>query len=178
MQLLRSYIALPWPHPCLTATMGKVRVNFSYLSSLSCLLQYGGWPFTPKSLITSQQIMILTWNFQDIFLGVKEHHALRQEGLFHPCLQSGTLKVLQVPPFLTHLPDTLLIEISTQNVHGIFHKVKEHYSWYLKPNIWRFFLRYRRNDWSTDALIGKMEVSKEINHVQSFLGVRSAPTRF
>ena len=42
----------------------------------------------------------------------------------------------------------------------------------------KIFLQYRRNDWSTDALIGKMEVSKEINHVQSFLGVRSALTRF
>ena len=32
--------------------------------------------------------------------------------------------VLQVPPFLTHLPDTLLIKISTQNFQGIFLRAK------------------------------------------------------
>ena len=90
--------------------LGKVRVNFSSLSlvclsSLSSLvssrLVYWGWPFTPRSLITSKQRQILTWNFQGMFLRVKEHHSRRQEWPCHPCLWSGTLNVLQVPPFLT-----------------------------------------------------------------------------
>ena len=36
-QFVSNLIALPLPHPCLTATMGKVRVNFIFLSRLSCL---------------------------------------------------------------------------------------------------------------------------------------------
>ena len=87
----------PCLNPCLTATMGKVRVNFSFLSlvSLYYYIQYyyyyGGWPFTPRSLITSQQIKILIWNFQDMFLRVKEpnfltHFPLRyQHEIFRVC---------------------------------------------------------------------------------------------
>ena len=55
-----------------------------------------------------------------MFLRVKEHHSWSQEWPCHPCLRSGTLNVLQVPPFLTPLPDTLLIEISTRIFQGIF----------------------------------------------------------
>ena len=72
---------------------------------------------------------ILIWNFQGRFLRAKEHHSWRQEWPCHPCLQSGTLNVLQVPPFLTPHSDTLLIEISTQNFQGIFLGVEEHHSW-------------------------------------------------
>ena len=69
---------------------------------------------------------ILIWNFQDLFLRVREHHSWHQEWPCPPCLLSGTLNILQVPPFLTlPLLDTLLIEISTQNFQGIFLGVKK-----------------------------------------------------
>ena len=54
-------------------------------------------PPPPDTLL----IEISAWNFQSIFLGVKNHHSWRQEWPYPPCLRSGTLNVLQVPPFLT-----------------------------------------------------------------------------
>ena len=57
--------------------------------------------FTKPGLYSALLIEISTQNFQVIFLGVKEHHSWRQEWPCHQCLQSGTLNVLQVPPFLT-----------------------------------------------------------------------------
>ena len=56
------------------------------------------WPPIPDTLL----IEISAQHFQSIILGVKKHHSWRQEWPCHPCLQSGTLNVLQVPPFLTH----------------------------------------------------------------------------
>ena len=35
------------------------------------------------------------------FLGVKKHHSWHQEQSCPPCLRSGSLNVLQVPPYLT-----------------------------------------------------------------------------
>ena len=67
---------------------------------------------------------ILIWNFQGRLLRVKEHHSWCQEWPCHPCLQSGTVNILKVPHSWNPLPDTLLSEISTQNFHGIFHRVK------------------------------------------------------
>ena len=60
-----SVLSYPGPTPN-TMLLGKVRVNFSSLSlsSLSSLLslvsRLGSWPFTPRSLLTSQQRKILT----------------------------------------------------------------------------------------------------------------------
>ena len=55
------------------------------------------WP----PLLDILLIEISTQNFQGIFLGVKEHHLWCQEWPCSPCLQSGTLNVLQVPSSLT-----------------------------------------------------------------------------
>ena len=56
---------------------------------------------------------------------VKKHHPWHQWWPCPPCLRSGTLNVLQVPPLLTPLPaDALLIKISTQNFHSIFLREK------------------------------------------------------
>ena len=85
-------------------------------------------------------IEISAWNFQGMFLRLKEHHSWHQEWPSHPCLWSETLNVIQVHPFLTPLPDTLLIVISTQNFQGIFLGIKEHQKWHWEwpyhPCIW------------------------------------------
>ena len=94
-------IVLPLPIPCLTAT-GKVRFYSNFLSRLQYYYYYRAWLFTPRSLITSQQINILTWNFQSMFLRVKEHHSWNHESPRHPFCKSWTLNILQVTPFLTH----------------------------------------------------------------------------
>ena len=82
-------------------------------------------PLLPDTIL----IEISAQNFQGIFLGVNKHHSWCQEWPCPPYLQSGTLNVLHVPPFLIPLLDTLLIEISTQNFQGIFLGVKKHHSW-------------------------------------------------
>ena len=84
------------------------------------------WPPILDTLI----IKISTRNFQGIFLRVKQHHPWHQGW---PCpwsLRSGTLNVFQVPSFLTPIPDTFLIKISTQNFQGIFLGVKQHHPWH------------------------------------------------
>ena len=61
--------------------------------------------------------------FSSLFMSllyIHEGHPCCQGLPCPPSLRSGTLNVLQVPPFLTPLLDTLLIEISTQNFQGIF----------------------------------------------------------
>ena len=95
------------------------------------------WPFLPDTL----PIEISTWNFQGMFLSIKEHHSWHQEWPFHPCLWSGTFIVLQVPPFLTPpLRETLPIEISAPNFQGNFLWVKKPHSWHkdwrCHPHIW------------------------------------------
>ena len=120
-----SCLEAPWQHPnnpilvgrCMNMACGLVGLpGFSLSLSLSLSLSVSlslsllslsspaSWPFTPRSLITSQQIKILTWNFQDMLLWVREHHSGHREWSYHPCLLSGTLNVLQVHPFLTHFP--------------------------------------------------------------------------
>ena len=54
-------------------------------------------PPLPDTLL----IKISTRNFQGIFLRVKKHHPWHHGWPFPPSLWSGTLNVLQVPPFLT-----------------------------------------------------------------------------
>ena len=133
----------PCLNPCLTATMGKVRVNFSFLSlsslSHSRLYYYWGWPFTPKSVITSQNMKITTWNFQDMILRAKPGHPWYQGWPCHLCLKSGTLNVLQVPPKKTPILGTLLIKIWTQNFQNIFLGVKWyhqcHNGWCCSPSL-------------------------------------------
>ena len=108
LELVQNCATLAAPH---CTSPGKVRFNFSSLSlsslslvSLSCLsLVYWGWPFTPRSLITSKQRQILTWNFQGMFLRVKEHHSTCQEWPSHTCVRSGTLNIVQVTTLLTGL---------------------------------------------------------------------------
>ena len=55
------------------------------------------WP--PPSWHTSN--WEINSKFLYIFLGVKKHHSWHQESPSHPFCWSGTLNVLQVPPFLT-----------------------------------------------------------------------------
>ena len=52
------------------------------------------WPTLLETLL----IKISTQNFHGIFLGVKIHHSWCQEWPSPPCLWSGTLNVLQLPP--------------------------------------------------------------------------------
>ena len=79
--------------------------------------------------IFQPKIKIMKWKFQDMILGVYQGHPCCQGWPCPPSLRSGTLNVLQVPPFLTPLLDTLLIEISTRNFQGILLGVKKHNSW-------------------------------------------------
>ena len=58
-------------------------------------------PLLDPPLPDTLPIEISTRNFQGIFLGVKKHHSWHQEWPCPPCVWSGTLTVLQVPPFLT-----------------------------------------------------------------------------
>ena len=68
----------------------------------SSILQVMNPQYPPSNpLLDTLPIEISTPNFQGMFLRVKEHHSWRQEWPCHPCLRSGTLNVLQVPPFLT-----------------------------------------------------------------------------
>ena len=60
----------------------------------------------------------------------KKHHSWYLEWPCHLSLLSGSLNILQVPPFWPSLPDTLLIMISTQNFQGIFLRVKNHHIWH------------------------------------------------
>ena len=54
-------------------------------------------------------------------LWVYQGHPCCQGSPCPPCLRSGTINVLQVPPLLDPpLPDTLLIEISIRNFQGMF----------------------------------------------------------
>ena len=82
------------------------------------------WKPLPDTLL----IEISTGNFQGLLLRVKNNIHDIKKGR-HPCLQSGSLNIRQVPPFIPSLPNTLLIEISTQNFQGIFHGVRKHHSW-------------------------------------------------
>ena len=52
-------------------------------------------------LISQPKIKIITQKFQDMILGVYQGHPCCQGWPCLPCLRSGTLNVLQVPPFLT-----------------------------------------------------------------------------
>ena len=82
---------------------------------------------------------ILKRNFQGIFLWVKHGHPWHQGWSYLPSLRSGTLNVLQVPPWRNPLLDTLLMKILTQNFQGIFLGVKQgnpwHQRWSCHPSI-------------------------------------------
>ena len=52
-------------------------------------------------LLDTLLIEIMTLHFLGMFLRVKEHHSWRQVLPCHPCLRSGTLNILQVPPWRT-----------------------------------------------------------------------------
>merc|ERR1711942_662697 len=69
-------------------------------------------------------INISTQNFQGTFLGLKNIiHDVRNDPVLHVSGQEAP-NVLQLPPFMTPLPDTLPIEISTRNFQPIFLGVK------------------------------------------------------
>ena len=77
---------------------------------------------------------------------------------------------LQVPPFLTPLPDTLLMKISTQNAQGIFLGVKKHHPWHqvwpCPPSLWsRTLSKFQYppscpTSWSTSNKDNHMKVSE------------------
>ena len=52
--------------------------------------------------------------------GVYQVHSRHQRWSCPPSLLSRTLNILQLPPFLIPILDTLLIQISIQNFQGIF----------------------------------------------------------
>merc|ERR1711888_11657 len=69
-------------------------------------------------------IEISIQNFQSIFLGVKNIiHGVRNNHVLHVSGQEPSMSS-KYPPSGPPLPDTLLIEISTQNFQGIFLGVK------------------------------------------------------
>ena len=74
-------------------------------------------------------IEISTQNFQGIFLGVKKHHSWRQEWPCPPCLRSGTLNVLQVPPFLTPPSWHTSNWVISMKFSGHLPWGKKHHSW-------------------------------------------------
>ena len=77
-----------------------------------------------SSLLDTLLIKISTENFQGIFLRVKNIiHNIKNDHVLHVS-RSGILNILQAPPFLTPLPDTLRIKISTQHFQGFFITVK------------------------------------------------------
>ena len=94
------------------------------------------WPPIPDTLL----IKISTWNVQGIFLRVKQDHIWHQRSPCPQHLWSGILIVLQIPPFFTPLPDTLIINISTHNFQGIFLRVKQDHMWHQRwpcpPSLW------------------------------------------
>ena len=64
----------------------------------SITIDYWICELTASALALASQHKI----FRPSFGGVKNHHSGHQEWPCPPCLRSGTLNILQVPPFLTH----------------------------------------------------------------------------
>ena len=58
-------------------------------------------PHIPRLFPFQRAILLSTWNFHCIILKVKQHHPRHKGWQFPPSLQSGTINILQVPPFLT-----------------------------------------------------------------------------
>ena len=56
---------------------------------------------TMKALLETFLLKISTQNFQGTYLWVKQGHPWHQGWLCPPCLLSGTLNILQVPPWRT-----------------------------------------------------------------------------
>ena len=109
----------PYPNPTLTLTYfgwgWAIMPCLSRLSLSSRLVFLGGWPFTPKLFITSQNTKITAWNFQEMILVVHHGHKEHQAWPHYPCVKSGTLDVVQLPPFLTpHLGNTSNEDIKTK----------------------------------------------------------------
>ena len=97
---------------------------------------------TPHSWHPSMKIS--TQNFQDILLLVKQDHIWHQRLPCHPSLWSGTINVSKYHPTWPDILYTLLIQISTQNFQGIFHRVKQghlwHRGWPSPPSLWPWTL--------------------------------------
>ena len=112
--------------PLLNPTLWQGQLLKSLVSLLS---------FNQRTTITQLKVNILTWNFHIIFLMINQHNPWHYGWPCPPSLQSGTLNILQialfltlpflrhyilqVPHFLTLIPDTLVIKISTQTLQGI-----------------------------------------------------------
>ena len=94
-----------------------LQVSGQELSTSSKYLH--SWPPILDTLL----IQISTQNFQGIFVRVKQDHPWHQGWPCPPNLWSGTLNVLQVPPFMTPILDT-------QNYQGIFLGFKGDHPWH------------------------------------------------
>ena len=83
------------------------------------------WPPIPDTLL----IMISKQNFQGIILRVKNIiHDVRNDPVLYVSNQEPSTSS-KYPPSWPPLSDTVIIEISTGNFQGIFHRVKVHHSW-------------------------------------------------
>ena len=72
-----------------------------YVTCIPIFVFYSRYNMPVKIWREIKNTKMLTWNFQGIFLGVKQDHFWHQGWPCPPSLWSGTLNFLQVPPFLT-----------------------------------------------------------------------------
>ena len=91
------------------------------------------WAFGPITIQSMDNLGRLQGRYSENFVLIFQLEVCQKGGYFQDIdgsgplkwrtwsfLTSGILNVVQLTPFLTPLPDTLLIEISAQNVQGIF----------------------------------------------------------
>ena len=78
--------------PLLNPTLWQGQLLKSLVSLLS---------FNQRTTITQIKVNILTWNFHIIFLMINQHNPWHYGWPCPPSLQSGTLNIFQVTPFLT-----------------------------------------------------------------------------
>ena len=118
-----------------------MKIREGYLVAYSGITGWGIHIYIHKGLIyvyiicvcvsiSPPKIKIMTRNLQDMILGVPQGHPWCQGWPCPPSLPSGTLNVLQVPPSWPQILYTLLIQISTQNVQGVFLRVIKYHLWH------------------------------------------------
>ena len=104
-QVMGFYVKVPFMS-CFSTYYSKCHVI--YIKFLQCIMYVWCHVFLTKQqiCISPPKIKIMTQNLQDMILGVPQGHPWCQEWPCPPCLQSGILNILEVPPswppFLTH----------------------------------------------------------------------------
>ena len=117
---------LPWGKRTSFMTSGIT------LSSMSLVRNHQCPPSTPflTPLPDTPPTQISTWKFQCTFIRVKNILLdVRSDPVIHVSGQEPSMSS-KYPPSWSPLPDTLPIEISTQNFQGIFLGVEKHQEWH------------------------------------------------